>query len=90
MYTQKASRKCCLPSLSMQKKKMKALSKGVTEGPEMSWGIWEPNTFLSLFFLFFDFLFFCLFRAAPAAYGGSQAKGPIGAVAPGLSHSHSK
>ena len=27
------------------------------------------------------FFFFCLFRAAPAAYGGSQAKGPFGAVA---------
>ena len=27
--------------------------------------------------------------AAPAAYGGSQARGPIGAVAAGLHHSHS-
>ena len=36
--------------------------------------------------------FFCLFaisRAAPAAYGGSQARGRIGAVAAGLRHSHS-
>ena len=33
-------------------------------------------------FLFFVFLSF--FRAAPAAYGGSQARGPIGAVAAGL------
>ena len=33
--------------------------------------------------------FFCPFRAAPVAYGGSQAKGPIGAVAAGLHHSHS-
>ena len=32
---------------------------------------------------------FCLFRAAPAAYGGSQARGLIGAVAAGHSHSHS-
>ena len=30
---------------------------------------------------------FCLFRFA--AYGGSQARGPIGAVAAGLHHSHS-
>ena len=36
------------------------------------------------------FFFFCLFfRAAPAAYGGSQARGRIGAVAAGLYHSHS-
>ena len=40
----------------------------------------------SFVFLFF-FFFFCLFafsRAAPEAYGGSQAKGLIGAVATGL------
>ena len=46
------------------------------------------------------FLFFCLLSffvvvvvaiswAAPAAYGGSQARGPIGAVATGLRQSHS-
>ena len=28
--------------------------------------------------------FFCLFRAAPTAYGGSQARGRSGAAAPGL------
>ena len=36
------------------------------------------------------FFFFCLFafsRAAPAAYGGSQARGLIGAVATGLRQS---
>ena len=51
---------------------------------------------LFLRFLFIYFLlkkiFFCLFvfsRAAPRAHGGSQAKGPIGAVAAGLCHSHS-
>ena len=33
--------------------------------------------------------FFLAFRAAPAAYGGSQARGPSGAVATGLHHSHS-
>ena len=38
------------------------------------------------FFLFF--FLFCLFRATPAAYGGFQARGWIGAVA-GLHHSHS-
>ena len=30
-----------------------------------------------------------VFRAAPAAYGGSQARGLIGAIATGLYHSHS-
>ena len=45
--------------------------------------------FLFLFFFFF-FLFFCLFRAAPEAYGGSQAGGLIGAAAVSLCHSHSK
>ena len=39
--------------------------------------------------LSFLLFFFCLSRAAPAAYGRSQARGPIGAVAAGLHHSHS-
>jgi len=51
---------------------------------------------LSLFFSFFFFVF-CLFVvvvvaiswAAPSAYGGSQARGQIGAVATGLRQSHS-
>ena len=38
-------------------------------------------------FLFFSFLSFSLFRAAPMAHGGSQF--PIGAVAAGLHHSYS-
>ena len=40
----------------------------------------------------FIYLFFGLFAiswAAPAAYGGSQARGPIGDVAAGLRQSHS-
>ena len=32
---------------------------------------------------------FGLFRATPAAYGGSRASGPIRAIAAGLHHSHS-
>ena len=39
--------------------------------------------------LFFFFRSFCLSRATPAAYGGSQARGLIRAVAAGLHHSHS-
>ena len=33
--------------------------------------------------------FFCLFGAAPTAYGGSQARGLIRAVAASLCHSYS-
>ena len=38
-----------------------------------------------------EFFFFCflLFRAAPVAFGVSQARGQIGAVTAGLYHSHS-
>ena len=32
---------------------------------------------------------FCLYRATPAAYGGSQVRGLIRAVATGLRQSHS-
>ena len=35
------------------------------------------------------FFFVLLFRAAPAAYASSQARGQIGAIATGLCHSHS-
>ena len=48
------------------------------------------STLLFLFFSFLFFFFFCLFaisRAASMAYGGSQARGLIGAVAAGLHHS---
>ena len=41
------------------------------------------------FVFFFFFCFFAFSRAVPAAYGGSQARGLIGAVAVGLSQSHS-
>ena len=35
------------------------------------------------------FVCFLLFKAAPVAYGGSQDRGRIGAIAAGLCHSHS-
>ena len=37
----------------------------------------------------FFFFFFFGFLGPPAAYEGSQARGPIGVVAAGLHHSHS-
>ena len=36
------------------------------------------------------FCLFLLFRATPSAYGGTQARGRIRAVATGLHHSHSQ
>ena len=45
------------------------------------------SLFVYLFFCLF--VYFLLFRAAPAACGGSQARGPIRATAAGLRHSHS-
>ena len=39
--------------------------------------------------IFFFFYLFAFSRAAPIAHGGSQARGPIGAVAAGLHQSHS-
>ena len=44
-------------------------------------------------FILYLFIYFCLFAfswAAPMAYGGSQARGLIGAVAAYLHQSHSK
>ena len=37
----------------------------------------------------FNFFVFCLLRAAPEAYGGSQARGLIGTTAASLYHSQS-
>ena len=39
--------------------------------------------------MFWCFVLFCLFRATPVAYGGSQARGLIRATAAPLHHSHS-
>ena len=38
----------------------------------------------------FFFWSFCLFRAVPAAYGGSQARSPVGAASAGLHDSSRK
>ena len=42
-----------------------------------------------VFIIFSNLLLFNFFRAAPAAYGSSQARGGIRAAAAGLHHSHS-
>ena len=49
----------------------------------------QRRTNCDLYLIFF-FLSFCHSWAAPAAYGGSQARGQIRAVATGLHQSHSK
>ena len=59
--------------------------------PPAATSLFSISMSLFLFlFLFFSFLsFFPFFRAAPEAYGGSQARGRTRATAVGLLHSHS-
>ena len=47
------------------------------------------SSYFPHFLSFFLFGLFAFSRAAPAAYGGSQDRGPIGAVATSLHQSHS-
>ena len=49
----------------------------------------EPCLLAWFLIFFFSFKSFWLFRATPAVYGGSQARGPIRGVAASLHHSHS-
>ena len=42
-----------------------------------------------MYLFIYLFIYFCLFRAAPAAYGSFQASGGIGAAAASLHHSRS-
>jgi len=52
--------------------------------------LWVVVSFCLFFFVFvFVFVFLLFLWAAPEAYGGSQARGQIGAVATGLRQSHS-
>ena len=44
---------------------------------------------IKMYLRYIFFVFFVFSRAAATAYGGSQARGLIGAVAAGLSQSHS-
>ena len=71
---------------SRSRPELRGRTGGVLIGNPRSPCIWPKDYSLLLLF------FFCLFaisRAAPGAYGGSQARGPIGAVAAGLRQSHS-
>ena len=52
--------------------------------------LYSPFSFIDLTTVQYSiFLFLLFFRATPAAYGGSQARGRIGATAASLHHSHS-
>ena len=54
-------------------------------------GGWSTNVRASWrMTFFFFFCLFCLLGAASTAYGGSQARGLIGAVAASLHHSHTR
>ena len=58
----------------------------------MNWNILQLFKKIIYLFYFLFFYFFCLFAiswATPVAYGGSQARGLIGAIAAGLCQSHS-
>ena len=61
------------------------------KGTALCWQVldWNLVGLLFFIFLFFKLFFLSLFRATFTAYGGSQARGPIGATAAGHSHSHS-
>ena len=54
--------------------------------PVRGWGLfhWKLSDFWVIITIF------CLFRAAPRAYGGSQARGRIAATATGLGHSNAR
>ena len=49
----------------------------------------EVRKINTIYHFFFVCFVFCLLRAAPSAYGDSQARGLIGAAAAGQSQSHS-
>ena len=51
--------------------------------------VWVCFFFLIFIYSFIYLFIYWLFRATATAYGGSQARGQVGAVAAGLHHSHS-
>ena len=51
--------------------------------------LWAYQEFVVFYLFIFIFCLFAISWAAPVAYGGSQARSQMGAVATGLRHSHS-
>ena len=66
---------------------VQAMSQTRASMEDLLWG-GHSNRGVNVLSLFF-FFFFCFFRAAPASYRSSQAKGQTGAADAGLHHSHS-
>ena len=61
-----------------------------SQGPDLLWDVQEENEPLASGFFGFCFSFlFCLSWTASVAYGNSQARGRVRAIAAGLHHSHS-
>jgi len=82
-----SSHSCNLPA-STAVANARSLTRCTTEGtPQID--ILNITVTFFLFCFVFVFGLFAFSRAAPAVYGGSQARGLIGAVATGLCQSHS-
>ena len=90
--------KLCLPSSWCSLKSLKDTGNNTDKKPrvECQCGVLNPLHHkgaprhpFSIQKILYPLSFFCLFRATPTAYGGSQAWGQIGATADDLHHSHS-
>jgi len=62
---------------------------GIKPASQCSRDTADPDALQQEFQLQWFYFTFCLIRATPSAYGGSQARGWIGAAAASLYHSHS-
>ena len=82
-----------LPTCSLRAEAETALPGSASSRSPLLWGhLWRPQQGTAKrahYFHCLDFSFFCLFRAASAAYGGSQARDQIRATVASLHHSHS-
>ena len=78
-----------LPSMIKSSERTEPSAAGGLGGLERAFFGLEIMLSFFFFFFFFFFCFFGLFRAALLTYGGSQARGPVGATAASLYHRHS-
>ena len=81
----KKKKKTCYPKFTWKCNEQRDYSLQNQSTKNAIWSS-EESTDLECVWVFFFFVFS---RAAPAAYGGSQARGLIGAVTASLHHSHS-
>ena len=84
MISTKAFLLLCGEETKLNRKMTKWLRKRAKKSQERYKISQDYQMQVSFFFLFF---FFCFFRAAPVAYGNSQARGRIRGTAAGLHHS---